>query len=99
MIFFNSGLEEQKIWRQWSPWQQIDPVELYNNKVVTGRGDLSCEYSGRVFLFENEKNQEDFLKLPCKYLQNKPLLPKTYNVAIIGPKRSGKKTYAEMLCK
>jgi len=66
---------------------------------VTGRGDLACDYAGRVFLFAEEKNQEEFLKNPRKFLARKPELPRTYNVAIIGPRKSGKKTFANLLAK
>jgi len=52
-----SASEDVKPSRLWSPWQQIDPVELANKgRVVPGKGELACEYAGRVLLFENEEN-------------------------------------------
>ncbi|KAL4506760.1 hypothetical protein ABPG72_001181 [Tetrahymena utriculariae] len=91
------GLEEQKLQRCWSPWQQIDPVELFKGRVVVGKSDYACDYAGRVFLFDNEQNQDAFSKNARKYLKKPPQLPKTYNVAIIGPRLSGKKTYGKKL--
>jgi predicted AAA+ superfamily ATPase len=35
--------------------------------------------------------------MPRKYLQSLPELPKTTNLAIIGPRKSGKKTIANLL--
>eukprot|EP00825_Cyclidium_porcatum_P011085 TRINITY_DN1566_c0_g1_i6.p1 TRINITY_DN1566_c0_g1~~TRINITY_DN1566_c0_g1_i6.p1 ORF type:complete len:1401 (+),score=376.97 TRINITY_DN1566_c0_g1_i6:144-4346(+) len=93
------GLEEKKLTRCWSQWYQTDPVELLlKGRVVPGKGDLACEYGGRVFLFENEENQTQFLNNPRKFLQEVPKLPQTYNVAIIGPRKSGKRTFGEKLC-
>lgn len=94
------GIEESKMVRRWSPWQQIDPVDLHKGLVETGKaGEFACEYAGRVFVFTSEENQNAFLANPRKYLQNPPKLPKTYNVAIIGPRRAGKKTMANLLCR
>ncbi|EGR31735.1 hypothetical protein IMG5_103090 [Ichthyophthirius multifiliis] len=91
------GLEETKMVRKWSPWQQVDPVELSKGRLLIGKGEFACDYAGRVFLFENEENQNAFERNARKYLQKEPQLPKTYNIAIIGPRQSGKKTMANKL--
>jgi len=75
-------------------------VELaLNDKLVPGKGEFACDYAGRVFLFDNEENQKKFLSYPRKYLMKLPELPKSYNIAIIGPRLAGKKTQAGLLCK
>jgi predicted AAA+ superfamily ATPase len=50
-----------------------------------------------VFVFENEANLNSFLNLPRKYLTQLPKLPKNTNIFITGPRKSGKKTIANML--
>lgn len=50
-----------------------------------------------MFLFDNEQNQTKFLLNPRKYLHVPPKLPKSYNVAIVGPRCSGKRTVAKLL--
>lgn len=69
-------------------------MELTKNRVVPGKSEFACDYAGRVFLFENEENQVAFEKNARKYLKVPPKLPKTYNVAVIGPALSGKKTFS-----
>ena len=48
-------------------------------------------------MFDNEVNLNLFLSNPRKYINKNPVLPKSYNVAIIGPRKSGKKTIAKLL--
>jgi len=36
---------------------------------------------------------------PRKFLQKSPVLPRSYNVAIIGPRKAGKKSIAKLLSK
>jgi adenylate/nucleoside-diphosphate kinase len=55
------GLEEKKLVRKWSKWGIVDPVELFRSRLVNGKSEFAAEYAGRVFLFENEKNQADFI--------------------------------------
>jgi len=50
-------------------------------------------------MFDTEENMINFEKFNKPFLKTKPKLPNTYNVAIIGPKKSGKKSMAEKLCK
>ena len=47
------GLEEQKVFRKWSPWGLIDCVELARDKLLQGKFEFAAEYAGRVFIFEN----------------------------------------------
>jgi len=94
----SQGIEDLRPWRKWSGFYQIDPVELMNNgRVIIGKADFPVSFAGRVFLFEKEENLLEFMKNPCKYLKNRPKMPKTYNISICGPHLSGKKTYAELL--
>lgn len=95
----SQGLDDGKPARKWSGFYQIDPVELFNGKVVIGKGDFPISYAGRVFLFEKEENLLEFFKNPRKFLKNRPKMPKGYNISICGPHLSGKKTYAELLNK
>lgn len=92
-----TGLEEMKLSRRWSAWQQTDPVELTKGRLIPGKAEFACEYAGRVFLFETEENQNAFERNARKYLISPPKLPKTYNIAIIGPRQSGKKTIGRRL--
>ena len=48
-------------------------------------------------MFSSEENQNLFFANPRKYLQTPPKLPESYNVAIIGPRKCGKKTMADLL--
>ena len=91
------GLDELKVFRKWSPWGLIDCVELERGKLIAGKFEFAAEYGGRVFVFENENNQNSFLNLPRKYLQKLPELPRATNICISGPRKSGKKTIANML--
>lgn len=51
------NLEEQKTSRQWSQWQQTDPVELMlRDKAIPGKVEFACDYAGRVFMFDSEVN-------------------------------------------
>ena len=69
------------------------------DKAVPGKVEFACDYAGRVFLFDNEENQNRFLMNPRKFLQKPPVLPRTYNVAIIGPRKAGKKSIVKLLQK
>jgi nicotinamide riboside kinase len=50
-------------------------------------------------MFENEENAKEFAGKPRKYLKDKPRMPSTYNIAILGPHSSGKNTMAKRLSK
>lgn len=50
-----------------------------------------------MFLFDNEENQNEFAKDPRAVLSREVEMPCGYNVAVIGPRLSGKKTYARLL--
>ena len=50
-----------------------------------------------MFVFDNENNLNSFLNLPRKYLQKLPKLPRNTNIFITGPRKSGKKTIANLL--
>jgi len=91
------GLEEKKLVRKWSQWGIVDPVELLRSRLVSGKSEFAAEYAGRVFLFENEKNQADFILEPRKYLTKRPRLPPTFNIVVNGPRKSGKKSLAHQL--
>ena len=65
--------------------------------VEPGKTDFPCEFAGRVFMFSSEENQNAFAADPRRYLKTPPKLPKTYNVAIIGPRKGGKRTMADLL--
>ena len=55
------GLEEKKLVRKWSKWGIVDPVELFRSRLINGKSEFAAEYAGRVFMLENEKNQNDFI--------------------------------------
>jgi len=70
----------------------VDPVELaLKAKIIIGKVEFACDYAGRVFLFENEDNLNKFLSQPRRFLNKPPCLPYSYNIAIVGPKLSGKR--------
>ena len=83
--------------RRWSPFMQTDPVALQNGKVITGKGEFAAEYASMVFLFETEQNLKLFVATPRKYLCEKPRMPTTYNIALLGPHAAGKRTMAKLL--
>ena len=83
--------------RQWSAYRTIDPVALYSGKLVVGKGEFPCAYGGRVFLFETEENQNKFFDNPKRYVNKRPEMPKGYNIALLGPRKSGKTEVAELL--
>lgn len=95
----SQNIEEGSVIRKWSSFYQIDPVELFNGKVIVGKAEFPCEYAGRVFLFDKEENLIEFTQNARKYLKTKPKMPIGYNVSLVGPPCSGKKTYAELLNK
>lgn len=83
--------------RKWSPWQQTDAVELAKGRVVPGKTDFPCEYAGRVFLFDNEDNQKAFCDYPRRFLTQLPQIPKSFNIALLGARMSGKRSIAAKL--
>jgi adenylate/nucleoside-diphosphate kinase len=91
------NLDEGSIPRTWSTFYQTDPVELSRKRVVTGKTEFSCDYAGRVFLFDSEENLNLFMETPKKFINNVPKMPETYNIAIVGPRQSGKKTLANII--
>ena len=62
-----------------------------------GKFEFAAEYAGRVFVFENENNLNKFINCPRNFVQKLPQLPKKTNIAIAGPRKSGKKTLAKIL--
>ena len=54
--------------RQWSLWKTIDPVALYNQKVVPGVPEFAVAYANNMFVFENEINMKMFIEDPKKFL-------------------------------
>ena len=61
--------------------------------------EFAAEYGDRVFLFATEKNKNEFLQYPRKYLNQKPKMPDTYNLVLLGAHGSGKMTMAKKLSK
>ena len=55
------GLEEKNLPRKWSVWKQYDPVALINGKLIKGKADFACHYSGNVFVFSSEENFKAFM--------------------------------------
>lgn len=92
------NIEEGQEPRAFSIWKQVDPVALHNTVLVQGKPDYAAEYAGNVFLFDNEENQEKFVKNPQIYLKSYPKMPSEFRLCIIGPKKAGKHTQAEYLC-
>ena len=93
--FLTAGLDDEDLGvtlpaRKWSPFMQTDPVALSKGKLVQGKTEFAAEYASRVFLFENEENAKEFAGKPRKFLLERPRMPKTYNIAILGPHASGK---------
>ena len=76
-----------------------DPVALLNGKLVEGKAEFPVSYASRIFLFANEKNQKEFIATPRKFLKEKPKMPSTYNIALLGPQCSGKQTLSRLLAK
>ena len=91
------GLEEFHLARKWSLWKQIDPVALFNGKVVQGAAEFACHYNGNVFVFGNEDNLKVFIAEPKKFLLNRPQMPDIFRVLMLGAKGSGKHTQAKLL--
>ena len=91
------NLEEGRIPRRWSKFYQVDPVELYRGSLAMGKGEFACEYAGRVFLFDSEPNLLEFLSNPKPYLKKTPQLPSTFNIALVGMRETGKRTFAKLL--
>lgn len=87
--------DENDVPRRWSSYQQVDVVKLYEQKLEFGKAEFACAYGGRVFLFSEEKSYKAFIENPKLYLQTPVKMPKKYNIAVIGPRHSGKKTVAQ----
>ena len=84
--------------RRWSAFWNIDPVSLSKGRVMPGKGEFPCEFAGRVFVFETEENRAEFMKNPKRFVARRPKMPKkTYTVAVVGPRMSGKNQVAEFL--
>lgn len=50
---------------KYSPFNFVDPVELKENqKIVEGKPENACEYTGRVFVFSSEANRDTFMAKP-----------------------------------
>lgn len=83
--------------RRWSLFSTFDPVALLAGKVIRGSSDQAVEYAGRIFVFSSEENKNAFILNAKKYLEEKPTLPKNYNISITGLCKSGKSTIAKLL--
>lgn len=83
--------------RQWSLWKNIDPVALHNGKLVPGLPEFAAAYANNMFVFAEEKNLNDFLKEPKKYIQSEPKLPSQFRLMLTGPKGIGVHTQAQIL--
>lgn len=64
---------------------------------MAGNPEFAAEYAGRVFIFSSEANLNTFINSPRRYVSKLPQLPKKTNIAIAGPRQSGKKTLAKIL--
>ena len=91
------GVEEKNLPRKWSVWKQYDPVALFNGKLVKGKADFACHYSGNVFVFSSEENFKAFMLQPKKYLLEKPKMPDIFRVLMLGPRGAGRHTQAKLL--
>ena len=83
--------------RQWSLWNQTDPVALFDGKVQQGTPDFAASYNNNVFLFVSEENQKRFVESPNQFVENPPEMPGCFRMAIYGPKGCGRGGVAEML--
>jgi hypothetical protein len=54
------GEEGLTLPRQWSLWQQNDPVALYNGVVVKGTPENAVAFANNMFVFANEENMKEF---------------------------------------
>jgi YHS domain-containing protein len=93
----SEGLEEGFLPRKWSLWKQIDPVALFNGKVMQGTPEFACHYNGSVFAFGNEENLKTFLVEPKKFIQERPNMPDVFRILLLGPRGAGKHTQAQLL--
>ena len=84
------GVEENHLPRKWSLWKTIDPVALYNGKVIQGAAEFACHYNGNVFVFGNEENMKSFILEPKKYIKKNPAMPDVFRVLFLGPRGTGK---------
>lgn len=85
--------------RQYSLWQQTDPVALYNKKVVQGNPENAVAYANNMFVFENEENMKAFIADPKLYLKHPPQMPQTQRLMIVGPRGIGVHTQSANLSK
>jgi len=97
LALLTEGVEAPNLPRKWSVWKLYDPVALFNGKLIKGRGDFACHYSGNVFVFSSEDNLKAFMLQPKKYLLEKPKMPDIYRVLLLGPRGAGKHTQAKLL--
>ena len=51
-----------------------------------GKVEFACDYAGKIFLFENEDNQNRFMSNPRRFLKQAPKLPTSYSIAVLGPR-------------
>jgi YHS domain-containing protein len=93
------GIEENELPRKYSLWKQVDPVALYNNKVIPGVPDNAASYANHAFVFATEENMKAFIEEPKKYLKTAPRMPDEYRVLMMGPKGIGHYEHAENLHK
>lgn len=82
-------VDEGQMPRQYSLWRTTDPVSLSKSKVAPGLPEWSAHYANNVFVFEDEKNQKEFLTAPRKYLSVAPAMPKDFRVLLVGPRGAG----------
>lgn len=90
-------MEEGALARKWSLWKQVDPVALFNGKVIQGSPEFACHYNGNVFVFGSEENMKAFLSEAKKYIQQRPSMPKIFRMLLLGPRGSGKHDQAKLL--
>ncbi len=79
----------------------MDVVELKDKKrVVKGKVEFSGCYADRLFNLESEENLNKFVRQPRGYVSQAPVLTNDLlNIALIGPRESGKKTLAMQIQK
>lgn len=58
--------------RTWSLWKQTDPVALFNGQVAPGVPENAVAYANNMFVFAEEKNMNEFINEPKRYLEKRP---------------------------
>jgi adenylate kinase family enzyme/YHS domain-containing protein len=58
--------------RQWSLWQQICPVSLFQKKLLPGKPEYAVDYAGSTFLLADKESKTEFSLWPKKYLVEPP---------------------------